>query len=315
MNKKKFHININFLIFSILAFFGALLSYYLSPDTKSYRIIFENATIEGFIDPLFQLYIFFLNSLYSNFLIFLFITIYFIIILKNFTFKKLSGISINVFYLTTFFILHDLIQIRFALGVSFYLLGVYLIHNQQKRAGGILLLIISFLTHFSTITLLIPHFILILKLKKSITYLLGLIPIIIILFSNALLVYFEHLMSSKLISYVYQIGYNGLSWGIAKQHLYVIILTLILLLVYRGDKKKFIILMTILGLSFSIPIGNYPVISSRLFEIFIFILPLTQTLTYRELLRNRKIFGLLYALIVLPMNFYLFAINTIILGK
>ena len=296
-----------------LAFIGSIFSYHFSPDTKSYIIAFQTLQLSEIIDSFFSFYIISLKTLFFNFNGFLVLTIYLLLVIKNFAFKKLLGISVNIFYLTSFFILHDLIQIRFALAISLYLLGVYLIHKKGKKTSGIALILISFLTHFSTLGLLIPHILMLLNLTQITTYLLGLLPLAIISFSNKLFVYLEPYLNSKLISYLYQLGYSGLDWKISKQHVYVIVFTLFFLFVYRGTKKKFVILMTIIGFSFSLPTANYPVISSRLFEIYLIILPLIQTLTFRELLKISKAFALPYAFIASMSNLYMFGINTMIL--
>lgn len=197
---KKNTLIILFLLIPILSYLGGEKNYQIWLDSLTYETYYDYGRYYDFSyifhniqDPLFT---FFNRISYLwgfNFEEFCFLCAFITITLKLISFQRATHnfFALILLYISYLFILHDYIQIRVALALSFVVLAIYVLRNKYIKA---LVLLFSLMLHFSVVLVLISYYSKNFALKNK--WCLGLV-----LISTLLLGFlFSHLSLSGVIS-------------------------------------------------------------------------------------------------------------------
>lgn len=233
-----------------------------------------------------------------------------------------------VYYLSSWFILHDLIQIRLSAGITIAYIAAYCYFYLDKKMFGWALIFFSSLIHYSLFLLWIS--IIILYYLRASKYNQKILIALIILISayifdmeifNDLLIGGVESESSKVLNYAYELNkFTDIGANYFSLHTIDALATAALCLFLLksinctdGDKLKFFLTclsyLAILGFIIkTITIGS-PVVSFRLFELFTFGVFILKGWIV-SLLAQRSIFlSFIFSFIFILFNIYIFFIN------
>ena len=155
---KKYKIPLYFLIGLILILIAGLREVGIDPDSENYEYTFHNyfkSNSEDVIEPSFLAISYLLNFVTDNvhalFLLYALLGV----TLKLYAFKKASHFYFlpPLCYISFYFILHELTQIRAGIVSGIFLIAILLISAEEKKKAFVLLLV-GAMFHYSALTLL-----------------------------------------------------------------------------------------------------------------------------------------------------------------
>ncbi len=246
------------------------------------------------------------------------------------TVKILPGAYIPsiLFYISSFFILHELIQIRLSLALAVAYLGIYYYLILNKRIIAFLLMIASVFIHTSLVVLWISAAIYLLLKNVKVIYQFLAASLVFIFLSivdrEFLFEYFNEVLNfdySSTAKYAYElIGYAEVSANYVSIYSVDAILTAflaMLLLGYSGAKHglgqekiiKLLIYFVFFGFMLKTVTISAPVVSFRLFELFTFGLFALKGWAVHLIGKKAFPMALVVACLFLAVNLHVFAIK------
>lgn len=276
INAYKFY---TFLLLCIFTLFGALKPIDLLPDMMTYKEYFESVKLDSIILVEFsyvflsRLVLLFSDSFRWVILFYVFTALYIkFLCFRLFEYKYL----ILLMYLCSLLILHEFIQIRIALALSFLLLGVVLSYNNKLKS-----IICFFLAlFFHTSAILFVLFFYSAKLVErnrglAICFFIGFFSISIFFldFLNLLSFSFSNYIFDKVMIYVN--ASSHMNEGVNMFSFRIVVLYIILLLfslkLYKITRFDFIIYFCVISLLiFAIGLRSLPDLSFRFIDMAIF---------------------------------------------
>lgn len=160
-----FRVSRFFFLGSIVAFVFGLWSAnkpldYL-PDMEVYQNYY-NDILSGYdvvVEPLFHFFTWLLGNIDLTFPYLVFIYLMSSLVIKAYVVKFYYGkYKFAFMYLVSYFLLHELIQIRIGLGISFLFLGVHCFFYEKRKLAAFSFLLAT-LSHFSTIPFVLSFYI------------------------------------------------------------------------------------------------------------------------------------------------------------
>ncbi len=150
------------------------------PDMAEYKNYYENI-LSGYdviVEPVFYFFTWLLGGVSLTFPYLIFIYLLLSLLIKVHVLKFYAGkYKFAIMYFLSYFLLHELIQIRIGLGISFLFLGIHFFVN-KKRKYAVFSFLLATLSHYSTIPFILSFYIssLILNWRLSL-----LIPVVLVL--------------------------------------------------------------------------------------------------------------------------------------
>lgn len=293
-------------------------------DGKTYDDYFNNLE-EAHVEESFK-YISFLMSLMGfgiNGVLTIYAFLGFFIKIYFYKYKVDKSYVLILLYITSYFFIHDLVQIRVgaALGVSLY--AIYL-QNKNQIVKSIILFFIAFLLHYSIILLAITSVIfyyiknlnLIIKITSIFFYVSIILFLTILLNSDVLIVIIENIINA-LAEFNHKINYyNNIENKVTNFRIFFTFILAALsfyYLKYRVEKNyliDFASFITIFSFMLTVVFKDYSVIASRLADIFLFFYPFVIIGYYKiNILFGRFIFMCLF---ILQISYIVINIKNII---
>lgn len=155
---KRYRLPLYLLIGFILVLLAGLREVGIDPDSENYEYSYQNFFKEAqsaMIEPSFIFISYILNQITNNVhAIFLFYA-FFAISIKMYMFRIMTNriFATVLIYLSFYYILHELTQIRVGLAASFFFIAIIFLSKKEKKKATITLLIGS-IFHYSSLALL-----------------------------------------------------------------------------------------------------------------------------------------------------------------
>jgi hypothetical protein len=316
MSKSEFTLFGQTLAVTIFVFFVDI---YLSPDYTTYRLNWETTNGLDFSEVLWSVLNLCSRIIFSDFNYYLFVISLLIVYYKFKYLKNLVGSDlIFIFYISSFLLLHEAIQIRLAFGMIFVLRSMkYWI--EEKNVKSFIFLIVASLIHLSLIFFIVVHFFrVVIKSKFTMLFCLLLIVLSYKFFSDIdYLQFLIDLISEggegwnlKLANYLYEFFEIGKIKGLPLQLYYVLLVYLISVFVNYNERDSKLNEIVRVSLLFIIPVLMIPndTIISRFTELCFYFLPIIQFQIVRKLNRL-KLWSISFVLVAffVIVNFRVFS--------
>ena len=219
-----------------------------------------------------------------------------------------------ILYLSSYFLLHELIQIRVSLAIALFIISYHLM-KKKYLLGGIITFIFSVGTHLSIliVTLFIPIYLLRKSNKFFILFTLSIIFLFIISLSleylDFLSLIIESFFNQSLYSgYIYGIFYKtSFSTEIPKNALLMYFYFILAWSFSKTNKNFHGFGFILIGLSiFSFTVFQEDVISNRVSELFLIPVIIAQSNIIKTFLNLDYRFAIIVLFIMVFVNFYIY---------
>ncbi|MFM5765121.1 EpsG family protein [Aeromonas veronii] len=153
------------------------------PDMEVYQNYYKDI-LSGYdviVEPVFYFFTLLLGNINLTFPYLIFIYLLLSLSIKTYVVKFYDGkYKFAFMYLVSYFLLHELIQIRIGLGISFLFLGSHYFFNEKRKYAAFAFLL-AILSHFSTIPFVLSFYVSSLVVNRRISLLI-LLALVISLF-------------------------------------------------------------------------------------------------------------------------------------
>lgn len=298
----------------------------INPDYESYKNLYtiidhvKFDDIDGINDKGFLIFVFFVKALDISFDFFLWLVCFFCLIIKVFCIAKLScksTVFFIFFYVITFFLLHELVQIRIAIAISlFYLaLNFIMLDALKYRLLYLFIAALAMSFHLSVIfVFLIP--IVKIKLRLFLIILSVLTLSLNVSFFYSDLIEYLSMSSSvsvDVISYLNELNSSVDNLSIVNSA-NILTLMFIILSLFLHDKievsdseqyilelnVKFLIISLVMFYIFS----NSPVVAYRMSEIFRVLIPIASGIILVSMYEKSKFPLVVMFILVINIGFF-----------
>ncbi|MBU0539250.1 MAG: EpsG family protein [Gammaproteobacteria bacterium] len=252
----------------------------LDPDDINYKIFYENVSksisfelILSRFEPGYTLYAYFMaNAVGASYEEFVLVSAILSISIKLYCFAKLKRpVIVAALYLFSLFFMLELVQVRFALSLSFALLGVELWRRSQTTAS-IIFLFLAASVHYSVVIFIafsvLPHiFLQALNRKHILIFLTSMIGLLAIIRDGSFVVDYVSSYNPLIRTYLLNQGGGDLNPINAQSLLFSL---LIILGLFKWNNMTIFArryyLFSLFSLSLYFVFLNSPVIASRVIE-------------------------------------------------